>query len=422
MKKIPYIFSILAVSLGVVGCSEIEDDAPVLNEQPAAGGYQDFLNVPEMAEQLQVLTSETANGYIALTCSQPDYGFAAAATYSVEVSLTPGYLEGATAASRDDSSDNDAPGSDGEGGLPLSVILGDTSNDCANIQIANSQLATAIMDMTGIESPDALPTQYYPVYVRLIAQILAGSAVVPNTKVYSNVITLKGVSLAYIPAVEAGQPSGIYLRGDMNGWDTSNEFVTTTTAGTYVVEDMAISANQGFKVASADWGDPNCGTSGTLQFNVPYVMDNSSNSGNIVCPADFMGDVFLTVSKGTYTITLVPYEEQEAGVKSNIYLTGGFAPANWDWDDSLCFLTARYVNNWVIESATVPAGSGFKIAAKGWGDPNCGGTDKEFKIGEAYVLFNDGGSDDITMPENFTGKVNLRLKNGDYIVTFVPAE
>lgn len=444
MKKISYILSTLALAFAFVGCSETEDDNPVLNTQPEAGGYQEFLNVPEYANQYLTLTKDTEGGILNMTCSQPDYGFAAAATYSVEVSFTPFDVpsqgeegEGEGEMTRDDEvpdQDTDQPedgGEDGEG-LPTSVILSTTFHDCAAINVPNSELASAIAAMLGIDSPDVVPSAYAPLYVRLIAQIYNGSNLVPNTTIYSNYITLKGVSLTYVPAVEPNIPSGIYLRGGMNNWgndpgfadETKWQFLSTTEAGVYIIEDAEIPAKTEFKVAAMDWGDPNAGYNGSdLQLNTPYTMNNAGSSSNITCPEDFMGDVQLVVKGGNYTITLIPYEKQEAGVKSGIYLIGSMT--DWGFDASYEFLTAAYVGYWSLTNVSIPAGAEFKIAALGWGDPNCGlMAGKDLEVGVAYTLFNDGASGNLTFSNgaSFNGNVNLKLKNGDYIVTFVPYE
>lgn len=402
MKKIAYILSTVTLALGAVACSETKDDNPVLIPQPETGGYQDFLNIPEYADQYLSLNKETADGTVNFTCSQPDYGFAAAATYAVEVSF----------------SQFPTTPVEGDGS---SIVLATTFHDCGAINVPNAELADAIMAMLGIESPDDVPTPYYPLYVRLIAQIYNGSTLVPNTTVYSNTVTLKGVSLGYIPAVEAGLPTGIYLRGGMNGWGTSNEFLTTTEAGVYIISDMEIGEGVEFKVATEDWGTINAGTNGSpLQINVPYYMEHSSNSGNITCPSDFMGDVQLVVKGGNYILTLIPYEEQEAGVPANLYLVGDLPFGNWSFEDAYRFKTTKYVGNWILENVEVPAGRQFKIAAAGWGDPNCGllAGAADFAIGVPYTLWNDGASGNLEMPENFQGNVALRLRDGSYIVTF----
>lgn len=100
------------------------------------------------------------------------------------------------------------------------------------------------------------------------------------------------------------QPSGIFIRGDMNGWDTSNEFLTTNFKNTWIVTGITINAGQTFKVADTGYSSVNLGSNGkALEIGVPYVLQK--DGGNIECPASFSGDVKLQLKGGSYQITLV---------------------------------------------------------------------------------------------------------------------
>lgn len=100
------------------------------------------------------------------------------------------------------------------------------------------------------------------------------------------------------------QPSGIYIRGDMNGWDTSNEFLTTNFKNTWIVTGITINAGQTFKVADTGYSSVNLGSNGeALEIGVPYVLQK--DGGNIECPAYFSGDIKLQLKGGSYKITLV---------------------------------------------------------------------------------------------------------------------
>lgn len=100
------------------------------------------------------------------------------------------------------------------------------------------------------------------------------------------------------------QPSGMYIRGDMNGWDTSNEFLTTNFKNTWIVTGITINAGETFKIADAGWSSVNLGSNGeALEIGVPYVLQK--DGGNIECPASFSGDVKLQLKGGSYQITLV---------------------------------------------------------------------------------------------------------------------
>lgn len=100
------------------------------------------------------------------------------------------------------------------------------------------------------------------------------------------------------------QPSGIFIRGDMNGWDTSNEFLTTNFKNTWIVTGITINAGQTFKVADTGYSSVNLGSNGeALEIGVPYVLQK--DGGNIECPSSFSGDVKLQLKGGSYQITLV---------------------------------------------------------------------------------------------------------------------
>lgn len=100
------------------------------------------------------------------------------------------------------------------------------------------------------------------------------------------------------------QPSGIFIRGDMNGWDTSNEFLTTNFKNTWIVSGITINAGETFKIADAGWSSVNLGSNGeALEIGVPYVLQKDGD--NIVCPSSFSGDIKLQLKGGSYQITLV---------------------------------------------------------------------------------------------------------------------
>lgn len=100
------------------------------------------------------------------------------------------------------------------------------------------------------------------------------------------------------------QPSGMYIRGDMNGWDTSNEFLTTNFKNSWIVTGITINAGETFKIADAGWSSVNLGSNGeALEIGVPYVLQKDGD--NIVCPSSFSGDIKLQLKGGSYQITLV---------------------------------------------------------------------------------------------------------------------
>ena len=83
MKKLSILFACLVAVLSLNSCKE--DTDPQYNEPTKF-----VLNTPALAAQYYELTED---GTLDLSWSQPDYGYAAAATYKVSVSLLEDFSE-----------------------------------------------------------------------------------------------------------------------------------------------------------------------------------------------------------------------------------------------------------------------------------------------------------------------------------------
>lgn len=177
MKKISILMGALALAGGFASCSD--DDTPALNIPESF-----VLNTPPMADQYYELAP---GGTIALSCSQPDYGFVAAATYGVEMSL-------------DKSEDN---------------VYAIESNEPSQAAFTINQEAVAMgfCKLNGIETVDQwneLNPGYAPIYIRATAQLNKGGVGL----VKSNWIELKNVK----PYFAVPAPGFIYLVGTPSEW------------------------------------------------------------------------------------------------------------------------------------------------------------------------------------------------------------
>lgn len=179
MKKLSILLSALAVA-GLWACKD--DTTPVVNVPDSF-----TLNTPPTAEQYYELTPD---GTITLTCSQPDYGFIAAASYSVEISL-----------------DKQAT---------YAINSNDPSK--AAFTIKDADVATGLCELRGIKSPDDYTDAgYQPLYIRAVATLLKDG----TGLVKSNWIELQHVKGYFaIPT-----PGYIYLVGACSEW-TMNETET----------------------------------------------------------------------------------------------------------------------------------------------------------------------------------------------------
>lgn len=278
MKKITYILSTLFLAVATLGCTETKDDNPVLNIQPSGSSlYQAFLNTPEMANQMVELTEGNADGYLHLTCSQPDYGFAAVASYNVELSYDANFT---TSVAPD---------------APASIVLKSQFTNCAEINPNNDDVANAICKLLGLNLDTTFPVVYDgPLYVRLISNLYnVNGTLVDGTTYISNAESFYRVSVGYLAAAVPDIPVNVYLPGGMNGWgfDETWQFISTDEKGVYTLrEKVSIAKGTEFKLADPNWGTVNEGSNGaTFKIGTPYKMANKG--GNLIVPDDFYGTV-----------------------------------------------------------------------------------------------------------------------------------
>lgn len=107
--------------------------------------------------------------------------------------------------------------------------------------------------------------------------------------------------------------TGIYLRGEMNGWAAQPEweFSSTATEGVYELRDVSI--NGSFKIADADWGEVNYGTA-TEGVNPrpgePFELKRGGGSKNMWADGEF-AIVRFTLDEETRDATLLLLTEPD---------------------------------------------------------------------------------------------------------------
>ncbi len=273
MKKIFHIFAIASMALGFASCDETWDDNPVLKTHDGVI-TSSFLNEPVMQDQSIMLTQTNGTGTFHLTCSQPDFGYAAIATYKVQVSLSPEFTDYRE--------------------------ITQAFYDCAQINPVNSDMAAALEYLAGVQTEADLPLPYQPLYIRLRSFIAQDEA---HTQYLSNVVKFNSVSADYLAIWVADAPVDIYLRGGMNGWGSEPawRFVTGPEEDTWVIKNVTIPAGTEFKVADPNWGEMNYGSSEKAAPNEKIALEY--NGGNIVMDADFTGLVQLSLEQGVYYLT-----------------------------------------------------------------------------------------------------------------------
>lgn len=179
----------MLIGAAAFSACEEQDTTPVLQEPTTF-----VLNEPAYKNNLYDLENSTS---IELSCSQPDYGFTAATSYAVEVSLN------GTFTSAYDAKNNP------EGDYQTLA----TTYSTARMNVDASEFASALTALTGIVDETKFP-MVKEVYVRLKAYLTTSE----KGEIYSNVIVLPSVRIHFaLPSVAA--PEKMYLIGDCNGWD-----------------------------------------------------------------------------------------------------------------------------------------------------------------------------------------------------------
>lgn len=107
-----------------------------------------------------------------------------------------------------------------------------------------------------------------------------------------------------------------------------------------------------------------------------------------------------------------------AGQEVNIYMRGSF-DEGWNALPEWQFVTGPAENTWVIpHEISLTAGTEFKIADSSWGPLNLGAGDNNLvNPDEAFPLNGGDNPGNLTINQDFTGKVQLSLDKGVYYLT-----
>lgn len=394
MKIQNYILIIMLVAGSLFACSD-DEKGPVINPAAENGSLTFVLNQTQYADFVYVL-EEGKNGLNmdALTCSQPDYGFTAAVTYSVEVSFNEN-MSGAVQLA--------------------SSVQGE------NISINVKEMNKAIFDLYEGEMPN--PSVAREVHVRLKAVVSTATKTPlvsePTVKpIYSNAVTLK-ILPYYIENLkryhEAEELKPYYIIGYM-GWDNNTGGLGKHVIPMSVVEDPVynsdgqgiyeytgyLEASKTFKIIgtvggwSEQWGNADAD-------GIDNIVHNDGGSADFQVPED-----------GYYTITLnsiankLSFEKKSIAPK--VYDNMGLVGEMTDWGESpdIPMIPYQVVNNHVWYAEYTFAGDGqFKFRYNSdWGTN--WGTSSDSDGDPAY------SSAGVGKP----GGKNLFVRAGTYVIVF----
>ena len=188
------IFSLLAAGialLGMTSCSDDNDSNPVLNTAPTSF----VLNTPTMSEQYIELSEDNT---VTLSWSQPDYTFAALATYYIQVGVV----------------------GNGDAITWCDDLLETTYTTC-KADVSGEEIAMAINAADGFKADE----DYRDMGVRAIAMRVHSAILdgenndIPITKIVSNTVIFK--KMQSFKAIKA--PKKMWIIGACGGWTEPSE-------------------------------------------------------------------------------------------------------------------------------------------------------------------------------------------------------
>lgn len=387
MKKLNIFLIILLGLIGITSCTD--EIGPVINPQAEDGTLTFKLNQTKYSDWTYVLESANeAKDMDALTCVQPEYGFTAGVTYSVQVSFSP---------EMSDSTE-----------LPTTV-------NGEKVNINTKEMNKAMILLYG-KLPN--PIVEKDVYVRLKAFVsdATKTPLVTNPTVkalYSNVIKLKILpyELPLLPYTEV-TPAPYYIVGLGDGtWNNTVDGLGKSLIplglsagkkydlngnGEFVYTGY-FQASRGFKLIKeiGGWTDQ-WGNQGSDGIDKPI---NKAIAGtepsNFKVPTD--GYYTITLNSIDNTVTIVPASVSPSSYNS-IGLVGGFN----SWGNDVVFAKAETTNNHVwYATYTFAADTECKFRADAAWDANwgagtfprgistAGGSNIPAKAGTYVIIFND---------------------------------
>ncbi len=306
MKK--YIFASLLAGVTFFGLTSCEDDR---DSNPTLNTPETFvLNMPAFAGNVYDLANSDS---LEMTCKQPDYGYTAATTYFVQLSLT-------------DVWENEL---DEEGkvvGNPKMVQLENYSTS-AKVKASAKDINKAVMQIGGYASEKDMPVTT-PLYIRLKATLASG------LETYSN--SIQATIKPFFAALVSADPELWYLIGACVGdgsWGSAigtavypmspvegGEFNDVTGRGPLTFTGY-FTPDLGFKIVRVpgEWADQWGGIDGDI--NNPKKKDDSGEGGDFKVPT--AGYYRIDLNTHTNVLTFTALEEAPKEYPQML-MTGGF--------------------------------------------------------------------------------------------------
>ncbi|GHT53342.1 hypothetical protein FACS189446_0490 [Bacteroidia bacterium] len=381
MKKIYTILVLLAGLTTFWACEDDQDSNPVYRQPESF-----VLNTPGYASIVTDLQKSTA---LVLTCSQPDYGFTAATTYAVQVSLNDTWIDGT----------EEVPATYQE--LPISSTTAKPVADAKDLD-------RAIAKLSNWEDAEALDGQPIDLFIRLKASVSSFTS-----PVYSNVVKIK-VLPYYIKLTDA-LPATYYLIGDCIGdgtWTNSQDAIGVSIIPLSLIENQEYNitngtgefaytghfpAGKGFKLIGVpgSWDEQWGVTDGAFSHN-------DGGSGNITVATDGWYTVTLNTAKNELKVEAATVTSAEFATMQLVGTFEGWGTTPVDMTQT----AGEHSHVWYTDvtfdadadvSGSDPEGCKFRTDdswSNNWGGNNfpysiTSGSNIPYKAGKYRVVFDD---------------------------------
>jgi hypothetical protein len=374
---------VLLAGLIIFGACETDHGSNAVYQQPESF----VLNTPGYAS---IVTDLEKSITLPLTCSQPDYGFTAATTYSVQVSINDTWNEAVS---------EEIPATYGE--LPSTFTT-------AKLSANATDLARLIVKLSGWTSAEEFDGQPMDVFIRLKASV---SSMLPP--VYSNSVKIKVLPF-YIELKDA-LPATYYLIGACIGdgsWknDAGTGCIGVSLIPLSLIENQEYGkvdgtgeftytgyfpAGQGFKII----GVPGSWNEQWGQIDGAYVHNNN-DSKDITVATDGWYKITLNTINNALKIETANVDQAEY---PTMQLVGTFE--GWGTTPVVMTKTAGEHSHVWYANVTFDA------------DANVSGSDPEgckFRTDDSWT-YNWGGNN---FPYSITSGSNIPYKAGAYRVVF----
>ena len=383
MKK--YILASLFAGVAFFGLTSCEDDR---DSNPTLNTPESFvLNEPALAGNTYDLENSDS---LVFTCKQPDYGYTAAVTYYVQLSLT-------------DVWENELDADGKVVGNPKMIELENYSTT-AKVKANSKDMNKAIMQMGGYAAEEEMP-ETTPLYIRLRAKLASGLTCYSNTiqttvKPFFAVLVAADPELWYLIGACVGDGSwgsaigtAVYPMSPVEGGDFNDETGRGPLTFTgYFTPDL------GFKIVRVpgEWADQWGGVDGSI--DNPKRKDDSGEGGDFKVPVAGYYRIDLNTNTNELKFTALEEDPKEY---SQMLVSGGFNGWATDVQMTPCdtYAGAR-PHVWMYDISTTD-GTELKFLVDSSWNPNWGnstfpygwgvgnGPNIPVGAGDYRVIFND---------------------------------